>query len=106
MIQIGTSCIVNGDDLSYLKSTNFDGLFPITCGLSIRSTATASSIAEDGFIYCLQRSIFNVDGEEISPQEFKVSWQQKPDDIYPHLELVTLLLLCNISAEIVSKILF
>lgn len=106
MIQVGSSCIINADDKTTLNNTNFNGLCPITCGLSIRSTVTASSILEDGFIYCLQRSIFNLNGDEISPQEFKVSWQTKPDDIYPYLELVTLLLLCNISAKIVSTLLF
>ncbi len=106
MIQMGTNCIVNADSLSNLKDTNLTGLCPITCGLSIRSTVTASSISEDGFIYCLQRSIFDMNGLEISPQEFKVSWRKKPDDIYPYLELVTLLLLCNISSEIVSRLLF
>lgn len=106
MIQIGSSYIINGDENAQLPKTNFTELYPITCGLSLRSTVTASSIVEDGFIYCLQRSIFNIYGEEIAPQEFKVSWRLKPDDIYPYLELVTLLLLCNVSSEIVSKLLF
>lgn len=106
MVQVGNSCIINADENVTLNNINLTHLCPITCGLSIRSTVTASSILEDGFIYCLQRSIFNINGEEISPQEFKVSWKTKPDDIYPYLELVTLLLLCNISSETVSKFLF
>ncbi len=106
MIQVGTSCIVNGDMPSNLQTMDFTNLCPVTCGLSIRSTVTASSILEDGFIYCLQRGILDLNGNEIPPQEFKVSWRQKPDDIYPFLELVTLLLLCGITEGTVSKILF
>ena len=106
MIQAGTSCIVNSDKPSSLESLDFTNLCPLTCGLSVRSTVTASSIREDGFTYCLQRSIFDLDGKEISPQEFAVSWRQKPEDIYPYLELVTLLLLCGISGDTVSHFLF
>lgn len=106
MIQIGNSYIINADVKTRNNTLPSGTLYPITCGLSVRSTVTASSISEDGFIYCLQRSIFNINGIEISPQEFKVSWQTKPVDIYPYLEFVTLLLLCNVSSENISKIMF
>ncbi len=106
MIQAGTSCIVNSDKPLEWEHIDFTHLCPLTCGLSVRSTITASSIREDGFTYCLQRSIFALDGKEIAPQEFAVLWREKPEDIYPYLELVTLLLLCGISGDTISQFLF
>ena len=106
MIQVGNISIINGDRLSNQEPIDFTGLYPITCGLSIRSTVTASSMVEDGFTYCLQRSIFDLSGNEISPQEFKVLWKNKTEDVVPYLELITLLLLCNVPTEIISKLRF
>ncbi len=106
MIQAGSFCIVNNDSPLNLIDMDFTNLCPLTCGLSVRSTVTASSIRDDGFTYCLQRSIFDLSGQEIAPQEFAIFWREKPEDIYPYLELVTLLLLCGVSGETLSHFLF
>lgn len=100
MIQIGNTIILNGDSLDKIKDIDFTDFRPLTCGLSLRSTVTASSIGEDGFTYCLQRSIFTTENKELFPQEFNVFWSEKPDDIYPYLAIVTLLLICGVPTEL------
>ncbi len=105
MIQIGRNIIVNDDERVEESALSGEGCF-LTCGLSLRSTVTASSIREEGFTYCLQRSIFAMDGTEILPQEFQVLWNAKPHEIYPYLEIVTLLLLCGLPKEIFSVLKF
>ncbi len=99
MIQIGNTLILNSDASVPAAIKSYDGYCTVTCGLSTRSTITASSILDDGFTYCLQRGIFSLGGKEIAPQEFKVKWREKPDDLYPYLAAVTLLLLCGVSVE-------
>lgn len=99
MIQIGNTLILNSDAGVPNAIKSYDRYCIITCGLSTRSTITASSILDDGFTYCLQRGIFSLGGKEIAPQEFKVKWHEKPDDLYPYLAAVTLLLLCGVSVE-------
>ena len=106
MIQIGNMMILNGDNLHSLQDYDFSNVCPLTCGLSLRSTVTASSIGDDGFTYCLQRGIFTLDKKELPPQEFNVYWSQKPKEIYPYLALVTLLLLCGVPAELFSRLKF
>lgn len=99
MIQIGKTMILNEEDRESLSALPLNGLYPLTCGLSTRSTVTASSIREDGFTYCLQRSIYSLSGREIPPQEFSVHWHHKPAELYPCLETITLLLLCEIPRD-------
>lgn len=95
MIQLGNTLILNGDENYDLEHLDCTGLCPLTCGLSLCATVTASSINDESFTYCLQRSIYAIDGTEIFPQEFNVFWSKKPAEIYPYLAIVTLLLLCG-----------
>ena len=80
-----------------------EGLPLITCGLSQKSSVTASSICDDGFVYCVQRGFFTRDGAAVLPQEFKVRWMMKRENIYPCLELVTTLLLAGIEPELITE---
>ncbi len=106
MIRVGNILILNGDSTEQWDGIDLTNLCPLTCGLSLRSTVTASSIQEDGFTYCLQRSIFTLEGAEIPPQEFNIHWKTKPEDIYPYLALTTILLLCGVDHTFFSELLF
>ncbi len=106
MIRLGNVLIVNGDETPNFENLETDRLCLLTCGLSLRATITASSIQEEGFTYCLQRSIFTLDGQELSPQEFNVSWSKKHEDLFPYLAMVTLLLLCGVPTKIFSSLQF
>lgn len=106
MIRIGKVVILNGDTQENMDVDEFKELCPLTCGLSLRSTVTASSINEEGFTYCLQRSISTVDNRELVPQEFNVYWSKKPEDIYPYLAVVTLLLICGTPVKVFNSIIF
>ena len=106
MIKIGNSIIINDDEKDFSDKVDTEGFCVLNCGLSLRSTVTASSIDDDGFIYCLQRGISTIYGNKIPPQEFRVSWNKKPDEIYPSLETVTLLLLCEVSPDLFPDLQF
>lgn len=106
MLKIGNNIIVNTDDISDIKSINTTKYVIITCGLKLNSTITASSINDDGFTFCLQRTIFTISGKTLSPQEFNVKWFKKPDDIFESLAYVTTMLLCDISPEVFNIIKF
>lgn len=105
-MKIGQIHIIDADQKN-IPGSVFDPLqILITCGLSFNATVTASSIDDEGFVYCLQRSIFTVTHRIIMPQEFRVSWQKKTEDIYPCLETVTLLLVCEIPVETIKMLQF
>ena len=106
MIIVGNSAIVNADDEHDTRLASGLDLFVLTCGLQLNSTVTASSIEDDGFMFCLQRGIFTINGRQIPPQEFKVGWTKKPDDIFGHLAVVTLMLLCGTEPELFKIIRF
>lgn len=106
MIQLGKTLILNADAVCDLSIPDYTGLYPLTCGLSLCATVTASSIGDEGFTYCLQRSIYTLDGTELAPQEFNIRWTKKPSEIYPCLALVTLLLLYGISPARLQELRF
>ena len=106
MIKLGKTLILNADTTYDPESLDCTGFYPLTCGLSLRSTVTASSIGDDRFTYCLQRSIYTLDGKELPPQEFNVFWSKKPKEIYPYLAFVTLLLLCGVSTDVFESLRF
>ena len=106
MIKLGNTLILNADTTYDPRTLDCTGLYPLTCGLSLRSTVTASSIGDEGFTYCLQRSIYTLDGTELPPQEFNVFWSEKPAELYPYLALVTLLLLCGVSTRVFEDLRF
>ena len=42
----------------------------ISCGMSGKATVTASSIEPEGFVCCIQREFYTLDGKLIEPSEF------------------------------------
>jgi len=64
--------IANGDNPIDGDAKASGGAYVLTYGLSMKCTLTASSITEDNFVCCLQRSIASVGGKIIAPQEFTV----------------------------------
>ena len=73
----------------------------ITYGLNSKATITTSSIEEgeqpNTFIYCLQRSIKTINGEDIEAQEFPVRVRSSKDkEIYNTLGAVTIGLIYNV----------
>ncbi|MCI5891853.1 MAG: hypothetical protein MRZ66_00385 [Clostridiales bacterium] len=106
MIIFDKNLIVNAENTDELeKSRNFSNAM-LTCGLSLKSTVTASSIDDNGFVYCIQRGFFRHDGKLVLPQEFNVSWTSKAENIYPYLEAVTLLILSGIPPKEISDNLY
>lgn len=106
MIRIGNILILNGDTQAEFNGADGEELCPLTCGLSRRSTVTASSIGEEGFTYCLQRGIYTLSGQTLPPQEFNVAWGSEPEDLYPYLAIVTLMLICGVQTDIFEYLKF
>lgn len=106
MVKIGNNLIINADDMSEKLNCPLDKYIVLTCGLKLNSTITASSISDEGFTFCLQRSIYTLGNKELSPQEFNVRWGKKPDELFPMLASVTTMLLCDINPSIFDVIEF
>ena len=106
MIQVGENLIINTDDEEDVSLASNSDHIVITCGLRLNSTITASSISDDGFTYCLQRTIHTLSGIPVTPQEFNIKWFKKPDDIFIPLAVVTMLILCDFDFSIFDTIRF
>lgn len=106
MLQIGNNIIINADDADEITEAEKTDFVAITCGLKLNSTITASSIDDDGFTFCLQRAIYTLSKNKISPQEFNVKWHKKPDDIFIYLAIVTTLILCDVDFDIFKSVRF
>lgn len=102
MITFGKNLIINDETANELKISYKGSSAMLTCGLSLKSTITASSIDDNGFVYCIQRGFFTYDGTLVLPQEFNIKWTGKAENIYPYLETVTLLILCGIPPKEIS----
>ena len=104
MIRINNSLIINAESPNEIKNVIIDDLDIITCGLSLKSSVTASSIDDSGFLYCIQRGFSTCGSDEIIlPQEFKIGWDKKAEHIYPCLELVTLMLVSGKTPDEISE---
>ena len=106
MLQVGETIIINTDDDTDIDLVADSGLIVLTCGLKLNSTVTASSISDEGFTYCLQRTIHTLSGKSVTPQEFNIKWINKPDDIFATLAFVTMLILCDTDFRIFDSIKF
>lgn len=106
MLKVGNNLIINADSITDKKNCPDSSCIIITCGLKLNSTITASSIDEYGFTFCLQRSIYSLSNNLISPQEFNVRYSKKPDDLFPLLSVVTTMLLCDVDPKVFEIIRF
>ena len=103
MLRVYDNLIIDSDADVAGKFSEPRELLLITCGLKQNSSVTASSIGDDGFLYCIQRGFRTRCGNALLPQEFKVRWSKKRDNIYPCLEFVTALLLSDMSPSDISE---
>ena len=103
MLRVYDNLIIDSDADAANKISDPRELLLITCGLKQNSSVTASSIGDDGFLYCIQRGFRTRGGNALLPQEFKVRWSKKRDNIYPCLEFVTALLLSDMSPSDISE---
>jgi len=103
MIIFDKNAIVNSENPEEIEKSEELNPAVLTCGLSLKSTITASSINDSGFQYCIQRGFFKHDGGLVLPQEFSIRCTKKPENIYPYLAAVTLLILNGISPSEISN---
>ncbi len=103
MVRIFDNLIIDSDADTADKIPDQREILLITCGLKQNSSVTASSIGDDGFLYCVQRGFRTGGGKAVLPQEFKVRWRKKRENIYPCLEFVTALLLSDTDPSDISE---
>ncbi len=60
MIRINNSLIINAESPNEIKNVIIDDLDIITCGLSLKSSVTASSIDDSGFFILYTKGVFNM----------------------------------------------
>lgn len=85
--------IINADediDLSMLENVSIS---VITYGFNSKSTITASSVKDDGILLCVQRSIENIFGREIEPQEIIIEKENTKIGTSVIMAISTILLL-------------
>lgn len=64
--------IINSDIENSLNILDNLELTVITYGFNSKATITASSVTDDNILICVQRSIIDINGKEIEPQEMNV----------------------------------
>lgn len=81
------------DNLLVLDNINTN---VITFGFNSKSTITASSVKEDNILICVQRTIENIKGEEIEPQELLVKVNTTLTGVHTTMGMVALLIVYEI----------
>ncbi len=69
--------IINADEEINFSMIENVSVNVITYGFNSKSTVTTSSVKEDRILLCVQRSIKNIFGEEIEPQEIIIEKDTK-----------------------------
>ena len=83
--------IINADKVNIKKIENMK-LNIITYGFGNKCTVTSSSV-EEGDLVCLQRSINNINGIEIEPQEIKLTLNYPYEKQYLNMAIGTIKML-------------
>lgn len=72
----------------------------IDCGISLKSSVTASSLSDGGINYCIQRGFQTLNKKVIPPQEFRaLEFSAEENDIFALLACITVLLLVDIPID-------
>ena len=101
----GKVFIVNNNDTETINRLKDKKAYVITYGLCNKATLTLSSIEQDRMVLCLQRSVTDLGGNKIEPQEFSVS----PSKEYDPEIIMLIAAICMISgvpADKLSKFVF
>lgn len=104
-INVNADClIINSDDKELMDRIKSSNGRIISCGLSTRSTVTFSSISDNDFVLCTQRSIFSLAKKKIPPFELPFKCIGKAYDEVSILMIITAALLCGAEVSQLNKI--
>ena len=92
-------CLMCEEDTKSLTILNKSKNPTITCGMSLRSTITASSITDESAMISIQREIKNIYGLTIPQGDIPVRLTKKTDDYQIMLIVAILLLTLNVGEE-------
>ena len=90
--------IINEDEEINLELLQHLDANIITYGFNSKSTITASSVNEDELFICLQRTILDINGEVLEPQEISVLRENLKINTDIIMGIETILLLYNVKS--------
>lgn len=102
--------IINGDDEDLPELIRGLITHIVTYGFNPRATITASSVDDSmngaHYIFCLQRTIWNIKGKKVEPHEFSVKLlKHSKKDVYNVLAIAGLGLVCGIDVNYIRNFL-
>lgn len=88
--------IINTDIENNLLALDNINTNLITFGFNSKSTITASSVKDDNILICVQRTIENINGEKLEPQELLVEVDTTSIGVHTTMGIVALLIVYGI----------
>lgn len=92
---VETKYLIVNSDIVHMERIQNMNLTVITYGFGSKCTVTASSIDEGDIMFCLQRSIYSLNGNKVEPQEIKGDLKEKISNKYLKMALISMNFLYN-----------
>lgn len=96
--------VLETDDTDAANIIADTGISAVTCGLSQKSSVTVSSITDTETVISVQRSIIDLFGNVIEPQEIKVAIGPECGHEYEAVSAATALLLSGITPQALENV--
>lgn len=100
-----TFLIIDSDIISPLDIVCQQKVYLITYGLNSKATLTASSLDGNQMFLCLQRTVIDINNNEIEPQEFSILKNDKYD-VAGLMSIVATCIVCGIPIKKLSSFVF
>jgi len=97
--------IINSDIISPLDISCNQRVYIITFGLNSKATLTASSLEGNHIFLCLQRTVIDINNNEIEPQEFLIN-NNNEYDIDQLMSIVATSIVCGLPIKKLSSFVF
>lgn len=94
--------LLNSDEKKYSGIEYKKPLQIVTFGFNQKSSITMSSVQESDYLSvqcCIQRTVVDIEGREICPQEFCVNVHDENIDVYDALGIVSTAMLSGVDVE-------
>ena len=104
-VSTDTFLIIDSDIISPLDIVCQQKVYIITYGLNSKATLTASSLDGNQTFLCLQRTVIDINNNEIEPQEFSILKNDKYD-VAELMSIVATCIVCGIPIKKLSSFMF
>jgi len=100
-----TFLIIDSDSISPLDIVCQQKVYLITYGLNSKATLTASSLGDNQIFLCLQRTVIDINKNEIEPQEFSI-FKNDNYDVTELMSIVATSIVCGVPIKKLSSFVF